>query len=231
MCPISRAILTMAILAATSAESAHEPSNAVYLATYVDVMPNAVAFGAQLFEQYGEASRTQSGNQRIKVLQEIARPNRFAILEVWTNAAALNGHEKAASTLHAREQLKTIQNAPYDERVGRGLYIGRGKGKSGPGAIYVLTHVDVAPDHRDDCLRLLNTMSIDTANEDGNISYEVLQQTNRLNHFTVMEEWTNRKAVDAHAMAAHTRAFRQQLLPMEGALYDERFYKKAGLND
>jgi quinol monooxygenase YgiN len=226
MRPISRAILTMAILAATSAESAHAQGGAVPLAIYVDVMPNAVDSGAALLERYRDASRKQAGNLRFDLLHEIARPNRFAILEVWTNEAALNGHEKAASTLRARDQLKTIQSAPYDKRVGRGLYIGRGKGKSGPGAIYVLTHVDVTPDHESDALALLKAMSVDTANDDGNISYEVLQQANRLNHFTVVEEWTSSKALDEHAMAAHTRAFRQQLLPMEGALYDERFYKK-----
>ena len=35
----------------------------------------------------------------------------------------------------------------------------------------------------------------------------------------------DRKALNAHAMAAHTRAFREKLSPMAGALYDERFYK------
>jgi quinol monooxygenase YgiN len=38
----------------------------------------------------------------------------------------------------------------------------------------------------------------------------------------------NRKALDAHATAAHTRAFREKVLPMAGALYDERFYKVLG---
>jgi quinol monooxygenase YgiN len=61
--------------------------------------------------------------------------------------------------------------------------------------------------------------------DDGNIAYEVLQQTNLANHFTLVEEWANRKALDAHIMAGHTRLFREKLSPMEGALYDERFYK------
>jgi quinol monooxygenase YgiN len=68
-------------------------------------------------------------------------------------------------------------------------------------------------------------MSTDTAADAGNISYEVLQQANRGNHFTVIEAWTNRKALDGHAMAAHTRAFREKLSPVAGALYDERVYK------
>ena len=71
----------------------------------------------------------------------------------------------------------------------------------------------------------LKAMSVDTANDAGNISYEALQQANRGNHFTVIEAWTNRKALDAHAMAAHTRAFREKISPVAGALYDERIYK------
>lgn len=94
--------------------------------------------------------------------------------------------------------------------------------------IYVLTHVDVTPDHLDDCLALLKTMSDDTSMDHGNIGYEVLQQAARPNHFTVVEEWTSRKALDFHIMAAHTRAFRQRLAPMAGALYDQRFYQELG---
>ena len=51
------------------------------------------------------------------------------------------------------------------------------------------------------------------------------QQANRPNHFTVFEVWANRKALDTHATAAHTRVFREKVSPMAGALYDERFYK------
>ena len=52
-----------------------------------------------------------------------------------------------------------------------------------------------------------------------------LQQANRANHFTVFEKWRGMKAAEAHAMEDHTRAFREKLVPIAGALYDERFYK------
>jgi quinol monooxygenase YgiN len=42
----------------------------------------------------------------------------------------------------------------------------------------------------------------------------------------VFETWANPEALDGHAMAAHTRAFREKLAPMAGALYDERFYSE-----
>jgi quinol monooxygenase YgiN len=69
-------------------------------------------------------------------------------------------------------------------------------------------------------------MSINTPKEYGYIDYAVLQQEDRPNHFTVVEEWTSKNALDTHNMAAHTHAFREKLSPMLGALYDERLYNE-----
>ena len=216
----------MRLSPSTLAEPAHAQGGAVYVVTYVDFMPNAVVSAPALLERYRDESRKEGGNLPPGVLHEIARPNRFAILEIWKDKAALDGHDKAASTLHVRDRLKGIQSAPYDERVNRGVYVETVKSETRASTIYVLTHVDVTPGHEDDCLALIRAMSNATSKDQGKISYEVLQQVNRANHFTVVEEWTSREALNAHTMAAHTRAFRERLSPMEGALYDERFYKE-----
>ncbi len=217
----------IALLMATAAlvPSAHAQNNAAYLATYVEVMPNAVAPGTALLKQYRDASFKEDGNLRAEALAEIDRPNRFVVVEAWRDKAALDAHGQSAAALKFRDKLKPIADAPYDERINTALYVTQGKNESQSGAIYVVTHVDVIPAGKDDCMAALKAMSVDTAGDAGNISYEVLQQANRGNHFTVLEAWTNRKALDAHAMAAHTRAFREKLSPIAGALYDERIYK------
>jgi quinol monooxygenase YgiN len=220
-----RLALGVVIVAAAFASSAHAQTSAVYLATYFDVMPNAIAPGTSLLERYRDASRKEDGNLRFLVLQEIGRPNRFAVVETWRDKAALDTHAKAASTLQFRDKIDAIEDARYDERINNGLYIGQGKGVSGGGTIYVLTHVDVVGSGKDDGMAALKIMSADTAGDPGVISYEVLQQANRGNHFTVVETWANRKALDAHITAPHTRAFREKLMPIAGALYDERLYK------
>jgi quinol monooxygenase YgiN len=221
---LSSFLLALNLATAVSCASAQAQDSTVFLATYVEVLPNAVGWSTKLLAQYRDASRKDDGNLRFDVLQEIARPNRFAIVETWRDKTALEGHAKAAGTARFRNELKTIQNAPYDERINNGLYVAPAKSES-RGAIHVVTHVDVIPPGKDDCLAAFKTMSDDTRNDSGNISYDVLQQTNRPNHFTVLETWVNRKALDAHAEAAHTRAFRARLTPITGALYDERFYK------
>jgi quinol monooxygenase YgiN len=218
-------VIGVFIATAALLPSAHAQGSAVYLATYVEVMPNAIAPGIELLKQYRAASVKEDGNLRAEALAEIERPNRFVILEAWRDKAALDAHGQSAATLKFHDTLKPIADAPYDERVNNALYVTQGKSESQSGAIYVVTHVDVIPAGKDDCMAALKAMSIDTAGDAGNIRYEVLQQANRGNHFTVIEAWTNRKALDAHAMAAHTRAFREKISPVAGALYDDRIYK------
>ena len=214
------------IAAAALVQSAHAQNNAAYLATYIEVMPNAVLPGIALLKQYRDATLKEDGNLRAEALAEIERPNRFVVVEVWRDKAALDAHGQSAATLKFRDKLKPIADAPYDERINNALYVTERKNESQSGAIlYVVTHVDVIPAGKDDCMAALKAMSVDTASDPGNISYEALQQANRGNHFTVIEAWTNRKALDAHAMAAHTRAFREKISPNAGALYDERIYK------
>ena len=217
----------IAVLIATAAlvSSAHAQNNATYLATYVEFMPNAIAPGIALLKQYRDASFKEDGNLRAVALAEIERPNRFVVVEAWRDKAAFEAHGQNAATLKFRNELKPIADAPYDERINAALYVEQGKNESQSAAIYVLTHVDVIPAGKEDCMAALKAMSIDTASDAGNISYEALQQANRGNHFTVIEAWTNRNALDAHAMAAHTRAFREKISPVAGALYDERIYK------
>jgi quinol monooxygenase YgiN len=218
-------VIGVFIATAALLPSAHAQGSAVYLATYVEVMPNAIAPGIALLKQYRAASVKEDGNLRAEALAEIERPNRFVILEAWRDKAALDAHGQSAATLKFRDTLKPIADAPYDERINAALYVTQGKNESQSGAIYVVTHVDVIPAGKDDCMAALKAMSVDTAGDAGNISYEALQQANRGNHFTVIEAWTNRKALDAHAMAAHTRAFREKISPVAGALYDDRVYK------
>lgn len=223
MRPLRPLMFGLAVLAATA--TAHAQDGAVHVVTYVDVMPSSVGPGATLLKQYRDAGRKEDGSVSFQVLQEIGRPNRFATVEVWKDKQARDAHVSAASTTQFRDKLKAIANAPYDERVNNGLYAGPAPSQNPKDAIYVLTHVDVVPPSKDASMELLKGMSTDTPKDSGNVSYQVLQQPNRLNHFTVFETWANPEGLDGHAMAPHTRAFREKLAPMAGALYDERFYK------
>jgi quinol monooxygenase YgiN len=216
--------LAMTILAVSRGQSAAAEGDAVYRVTYIEVMPNAAGPTDAALKRYRDASRRDDGNVRLDLLDEIAQPNRFVIVEVWRDKAALDAHDQSAATVQFQEKLKPIEDAPFDERFNHMLYLGRQASENRPGAIYVVTHIDVIPPGVETCLAALKTMSVDTPSDPGNVGYEVLQQMDRANHFTVLEEWTGRKAADTHAMAEHTRTFREKITPIRGAVYDERFY-------
>ena len=92
------------------------------------------------------------------------------------------------------------------------------------GSIFAITHVDVIPPKRDECVELLKKLADDTRKEPGAERFEAWVQNNRSNHFTVTEIWKDMGSIEGHIVAASTRDFRDKLAPMAGALYDERLY-------
>jgi quinol monooxygenase YgiN len=230
-----RALLGAAILATMTMTGAHGqapppapppvPDGPRYVVTYVEVMPTAKDDGAALVRQFRDASRKESGNLRVEAGQRIGQPNQFVILEAWKDQQSVDAHAKAADTAHFRDKLKTIQNAPYDERVHFPLSVGPLPANLSGDAVIAVTHVDVIPPQRENGTALVKQLAEDSRKDDGNLRFEAVTQTNRQNHFTVVEAWKNRAAADAHSMNAKTRAFRESLASAAGALYDERFYK------
>ena len=197
----------------------------VYSVMYVEVLPTSRADGLVALTAYREATRQENGNLRCEVVSRVGQPHHFVILEVWQDQAAYDTHAKSETTTQTRGRLQAIRSAPLDERVHTGVSTGPlAPGPAGD-AVYVITHVDVIPPRKDDGLAALKVLADAARGESGNLRFEVVQQTNRPNHFTVIEIWKDAKAVETHAMTEATRTFRDALGPMSGALYDERFFK------
>ena len=197
----------------------------IYSVTYVEVMPRSKAEAVTILRTYRESARKEGGNLRCEVVQRIDQPHQFAILEIWKDQAAFEAHGKTASSTETREKIAAIRNAPTDERVHTALSIGPIDAPAARGGIYVATHVDVIPPRKDDGVAALKRLGEDTRRDHDNLRFEVVQQINRPNHFTVVEIWRDAKAVETHSMAAPTREFRDKLATMTGALYDERMYR------
>ena len=201
------------------------PEGNIYSVTYVEVLPTAKADAVMLLRRYREVAQKEGGNLRCEVVQRIDQSHQFAILEIWKDHAAFEAHGKSASTTETREKIAAIRNAPTDERVHTALSVGRIDAPTARGGIYVATHVDVIPPRKDDGVAALKRLGEDSRRDHDNLRFEVVQQINRPNHFTVVEIWRDAKAVETHSMAAPTREFRDKLATMTGALYDERMYR------
>lgn len=204
-----------------------QTADAVHIATYLEVGSASTREAVALATQYEQASRSDAGNVGVTALQEIGRPERFVVIETWTDQASFADHEKAAHTLDFREKLSAIHRSPYDQRVNRGFAVDSLPQTAGRSAIFVVTHVDVPGARREEAEALLKPLFAASRIAPGRVRYDIYQQLEpRMNHFTLFAVWDSRRALDAYGGTAHSRRFREALAPMLGALYDERLYHR-----
>ena len=226
--------LLLAAVAGPAAAQAPTPGGAatqpaaggpVYIVTYFEVGAAAASQTVGFLRQFAAATRKADGNAGFLALQETARPSRFAMVEVWRDKTALDAHAPAVGGL--RDKLQPLFASPLDIRTNSGLAVAPPAIGAEPGAgnaVYVLTHVDVFPAGKDQTIELLKQLAEASRKESGNLRFDILQQDGRANHLPLVEAWRDAGAQRAHAMAEHTRAFRAKLVPLQGALYDERLY-------
>jgi len=217
-------LIGLAMMPLGFAAHAQTAAGALHVVTYVEVAPESAGAAVTLLRQYRDAALKEGGNERSEIAQEIGRKNRFVIMEIWKDQAAFDAHGKAAAVTQLRDKLKSIQAAPHDERIHNSFAVGPNAAPA-KGAVYVVSHVDVPPPRKDDVIAALNPLAEASRKSDTNARFEVVQQTSRPNHFTVIEAWKGQKAYDARVGAAPQKQFREKLGPMLGALYDERIYQ------
>jgi quinol monooxygenase YgiN len=197
----------------------------LYIVTYFDVAPTSAQQSAAIASELAAASRKEDANAGFEVFEEIARPSRFAILETWRDKKALDAHNAGPAATAFRGKLQPLMIGGFGVRPHGGLSVAAPKGQGSAEAIYVLTHVDVFPVHKDQATELVKAQADAARKDDGNLRYDVVQWDGHPNHFTLVELWRDRKAFDASVTAPHNKEFRDKLTPLEGALYDERLYQ------
>ena len=195
----------------------------LYVVTYVEARFNARDEAAALLKSYRDASRKTAGNLRSVIVQRVRRPGQFVVVAAWQNKAAWDAAAGSAKGL--RDKLQAIRNAPADDRFHNSLSVGPMDVPVMAGAVFAVIHVDVIPPQRENAVVALKVLGEANRGAAGNLRYEIVQQTNRPNHFTVFEMWRSRDAFDSNSMSAHQRGFRDKLAQMTGALYDERLYE------
>jgi quinol monooxygenase YgiN len=217
------AAMTLATLTQpTRAQPTASPG--ITVVTYFEVAPANSRKAAALLRPFAAATRKEDGNAELTVLHEIARPGRYAIVEAWRDKAALDAHGAATKALG--DKLQSLFLAPFDARTFTPFSAGTLSGGADlAGAVFVLTHVDVFPAGKDDAAAMLKTLVDDSAKDPGVQRFDAVVWDGHANHFHLIEAWADRKSLEAHAAADHTKAFRAKLVPLEGALYDERFYE------
>jgi quinol monooxygenase YgiN len=196
-----------------------------YAVSYVETRASSSKEATEALHRYRDASRRVDGFVRIDLLEQLGRPGHFFVLETWRDQQAFDARD-AAIQKQLLTSLESIRVSGYDQRPYKTLTTGRAPAQADGQAVYVISHVDVAPNPQAPPPGpLLTTLAETSRKEPGNLRFDVVQHTMRANHFTVIEGWRNQQAFDAHVAAAHTRGYRDTLQPLTGSPLDERVYK------
>jgi len=223
--PFARALL--AVLTLMSSIASAQPTNApatgsVFAVGYVEAQAKQADAARAALARYRQALERQPGCLGVDLYAQTDRPGHFAIVESWRDQATFDGRDAAAKRA-LMESLAPIRVSDYDERPYKALTLAPAK-TAGADArnAFVVAHVDVAPNTQ--APMLLQELAAASRQEAGNLRFDVLQHAMRGNHFTVIEQWRNQDALDAHVATAHARAYRDALQPLTGSPLDERVY-------
>jgi quinol monooxygenase YgiN len=199
-----------------------QPPVGNWVIAYIEVAPGTEAKALAALKALKAASAKDNGYQSMIVLQRNGQPNHFALIEHWKDNKLREAHNDQPHVKTAREALKAIEIAPYDERPHRELATGH---NNPGGTIYAVTHLDFVPVFRQEGEEMLQTFAFESRRMDGNARFDVFTQASRPNHMTIVAVWNNLESWKRHTAAAPTKEFREQLLPKSGSLYDERLYR------
>ena len=192
-----------------------------FAVAYVEVMSSARNALIAAVSAYREASRREEGYERIELFAQPERPGHFVIIETWRDPQAFAAHGMAPHVRQFRDSLEAIRVSGYDERPYRALSVAPPPAAVPSQAIHLVAHVDIGGQQAN-VPGMLTQLAEESRKERGALRVDVLQNTVRQNHFTVVETWASRAAHEAHAAAPHTKRYRDTLQPISGSPLDER---------
>jgi quinol monooxygenase YgiN len=218
------AVLALSPCLAQSQPVTEQPAAVgAFAVAYVETEAGKVDAGSAALERYRASTVALPGCVRVELFAQVGRPGRFAVIETWRDAAALEQRGRAPQR-ELLAALESVRVSGYDERPYETLSVAAAAADAADrGSVYVISHVDVAPNTA--APMLLTKLAETSRKETGNLRFDVLQHAMRANHFTVVEAWRSEAALDAHVAATHTREFRDALQPLTGSPLDERVYR------
>lgn len=171
--------------------------------------------------RYRDVSHKDSAHTRTEIFEQADRSGHFVIVETWKTQTAFDANGAVRKQL--TDEIQPVRISDWDTRPYKTLSVLSSADETDDSAVVVITHVDVSPDPA--VAPLLKALAEASRREVGNVRFDVLLHTMRANHMEVIEVWQNRKALDAHAAAEHTRKYRDDLQRFLGSPLDERLFK------
>ena len=221
----------LALVAAAFGVTTHAPSaraedagKPVYAVAYIEVLPGKEKQASRLILDHLADAKRAAGVVSVEALVRDGYPDQFALIEQWQSQKAKDDYVASASVKDFRTSLAKIESAALDERIQGPLFVESEKPAALP-SIVVMTHIDVIPTALETARGRIKQLVDGNRHKNANVRYDILVQTNRQNHMTLIEGWKSTADKNAESAAAETVSFRRDLLPMSGSPYDERTYR------
>jgi quinol monooxygenase YgiN len=209
---------------APSARSQDAP-HSLYAVAYIEILPGKEKHARGLIADYVTRARRAAGALAISALVRTGYPNQFALVEQWQTQMARDDYGATPPAQQFRAALAKLEDAGVDERVQGPLYVESEKPAALP-PIIVMTHIDIIPSSLEQGRARIKQLVDSNRHQNSNVRFDVLVQTNRQNHMTLIEGWKFQRDKDAESAARDTVSYRHDLGPMSGSPYDERFYRQ-----
>jgi quinol monooxygenase YgiN len=91
----------------------------LYVITYVELLQEGnVALGqSELVACGAETARVNASHVSYNVLQQLDRPNRYAVLEIWDNQASYTAWQGLGATTGFVAKITPLLGSPFDHRL------------------------------------------------------------------------------------------------------------------
>jgi len=203
---------------------AQDPGKPVYAVVYVEVMPGKDKDARRLILDHVIDARKATGAVSIEAFARDGYPDQFVLLEQWQSQKARDDYAATSGAQQFRTSLGKIESAGVDERIQEALFVESGKPADVP-PIAVITHIDIIPSALERGRNAIKQLVDGNRGQNGSLRFDVIVQTNRSNHMTLIEGWKRPADKAAESAAPGTVAFRHELSSVSGSPYDERTYR------
>jgi quinol monooxygenase YgiN len=220
------AVLAAALAVGAFAASARseEPDKAAYTVAYIEVLPGQEKPARRLILDHVRVAKRAPGAVAIDAFARDGYRNQFVLLEQWQSPKSRDDYASTVPAQQFRTRLSKLESAGVDERI-QGPLLVESESPAATPPIVVMTHIDIIPTSLEQGRARIKQLVDGNRHKYGNVRFDVLVQTNRQNHMTLIEGWKSQADKNAESSAAETVSFRHDLLPMSGSPYDERIYR------
>ena len=92
--------------------------------------------------------------------------------------------------------------------------------------VYVVAHLDIGGPDRARAEAALRQLSAAARQSEGNLGFDVWQQTDHANHFNLISGWISESQFHTFRASRAAREFRQTVGQLLGSPYDERLFRR-----